>query len=130
MSERPVAAVGGLVVMITWTLVVKYLAPLLWGLSAGVPAPVMWDFWPLAHGALATLLWRRHRWAWSAAVAIATLEILIVAWKLGRFALHPQLEFWRLLWATNKIYVLVYFLALLAWLFFGAGRRLRWAAER
>lgn len=61
------AATAGLVVMITWTMVIKYLAP-------------------LVHTAL--------------------------------------------LWATNKLFVLAYFVLLLGWLLAGAGRRLRWETGR
>ena len=61
-GERPgwvVATVFAIVVMVVWTLVVKYLVPAAWfwseRLAGREPAaiPVMWDFWPLLHVALA-----------------------------------------------------------------------------
>lgn len=115
-------AVFGLVVMATWTLVIKYLAPALYFVSeraAGRPlerVPVMWDFWWVAHLALAWLLWRRHPLARNAGLGVAATEVVIVAVKLALFFGHPDLSFWRLLWFTNKLYVLAYFLFLLAFL--------------
>jgi hypothetical protein len=115
-AERPAwvtASVFGLVVMVTWTVVIKYLAPLLAG------APIMWDFWWMAHLVLAWLLWHRHPLARKAGLAIAAAEILIVTVKFVDFGRHPDLSFWRLLWFTNKVYVLLFFVwflfALLKW---------------
>jgi hypothetical protein len=122
-GERPrwlVVAVFGLVVMMTWTVVVKYVVPLAWFAAeraagrAPAAVPVMWDFWPLAHLALAVLLWRRHRHAWLAGVAISAVEAAIVVVKLGAWLLAPARDLWSLLWASNKLFVLVYFLWLLA----------------
>jgi hypothetical protein len=112
-------AVFGLVVMATWTLVIKYLAPVLYFVSeraagrAPDRVPVMWDFWWLAHLALAWLLWHRHLWARPAGLAVSAAEIVIVVVKLFAYARRPDLSFWRLLWFTNKVYVLAYFVALL-----------------
>ena len=109
-------SVLGLVVMATWTVVIKYLAPLLWAVSeraAGRPeagAPVMYDFWWMAHLLLAWLLWRGHPMARPAGLVIAPLEIVIVAVKLALYLRQPEQTFWRLLWFTNKIYVLGFFL--------------------
>ena len=108
-------AVFGLVVMVAWTLVIKYLAPILYFISlsnAGRPperVPVMWDFWWVAHLLLAWLLWHRHARAWAAGISIAALEIAIVVVKFIAYLRHPDLSFWRLLWFTNKAYVLVFF---------------------
>jgi hypothetical protein len=115
-----VAAVCGLVVMVTWTLVVKYLAPLAWFVAeraagrAPEAVPVMWDFWPLAHLALAALLWRRHPWALRVGIAVGAAEWLIVVLKLAVYLAEPARDFWSLLWASNKLYVLAYFTWLLA----------------
>ena len=112
-------AVLGLVVMATWTLVIKYLAPILYVVSERAAgrspggAPVMWDFWWVAHLALAWLLWRRHPWARAAAMAIAASEIAVVAVKFIAYLRRPDLSFWRLLWFTNKVYVLAFFIALM-----------------
>jgi len=125
------ACVLGLVVMATWTLVIKFVAPLAWFVAeraAGRPIagpPILWDFWWVAHLALAHLLWVRHRWAWGAGVAVAGIEIGTVAVKLALWFSHPDLSFWRLLWLTNKLYVLAFFLLLLALLWKGELRGLR-----
>lgn len=112
------ASVFGLTVMAVWTLVIKFLAPLLWAVAeraAGreAAAPVMWDFWWVAHLALALLLWRRHRQAWVFGVVVAAVEIAIVAIKFFVYLKAPDLSFWRLLWFTNKVYVLGFFLVFL-----------------
>src|SRR5262249_34327828 len=123
-EERPgdrfvFGSVLGLVVMVTWTLVIKYVAPLLYVLSESLarhppPAiPVMWDFWWVAHLFLAWLLWHRHPRAWQAGVLIAVLEIGIVLIKFAAYLRHPDLSFWRLLWFTNKVYVLAFFVVFL-----------------
>jgi hypothetical protein len=121
------ATVAGLLVMIVWTMVIKYVAPIHWLWAerlAGRPAaaPVMWDFWPLAHALLAALLWTRHRWAFAAGVAIAATEAAVVAVKLAAYAGAPDLSFWKLLWLSNKIYVLAFFACLL-YVMLGPGRR-------
>ena len=121
-GERPAwatLAVFGLVVMAAWTLVIKYLTPWLWAVSEhaagheGAAAPVMWDFWWVAHLCLAWLLWQRHPLAWTAGIGIAVVEILIVAAKFAFYLAAPDLTFWRLLWVTNKIYVLGFFVVFL-----------------
>jgi len=133
-ATRPAAvtaAVAGLVVMIAWTLAVKYLVPWCWALAerlAGnpaAPAPVMWDLWPLAHAAVALALWRAARWGWGLALAVALAEIAVVAGKFALFLRAPDWTFWRLLWFTNKVYVLGFFVVLAAWLLGSGGRRWR-----
>ncbi len=112
-------AVLGLVVMATWTLVIKYLAPILYFASerAAGRAPagvaVMWDFWWAAHLALAWMLWRPHPRARAAGLALSSIEIVIVTIKFVAYLHRPDLSFWRLLWFTNKVYVLLFFVVLL-----------------
>jgi hypothetical protein len=126
-SRALVGSVFGLVAMVAWTLAVKYLAPWCWFLAeraAGrTPAavPVMWDFWPLLHAGLAVALWRRWSYAWRFALAVALGEVAVVTVKFALFLRAPEWSFWQLLWFTNKIYVLAFFLWLGAWLL-GAGR--------
>jgi hypothetical protein len=119
------ASVLGLVVMATWTLVIKFLAPVLYLVAeraAGrVPgeAPVMWDFWWVAHLLLAWLLWRRQPRARLFGIAVAGCETAIVAVKLALYLDRPDLSLWGLLWLTNKIYVLLFFVTFLALLLTG-----------
>ena len=121
-STRPAwvtASVFGLVVMATWTLAIKYVAPILWAAaerSAGrdAVAPIMWDFWWVAHLALAWLFWTGHRFARMTGYVVAIVEIAIVAVKFVLFLRAPDWSFWKLLWFTNKIYVLGFFVVFLA----------------
>jgi hypothetical protein len=59
----------------------------------------------------------------------------VVIAKFARFLAAPDWSFWKLLWFSNKVYVLAYFLALLAVLLgpgrsaFDAVRRPRWATS-
>ena len=115
--------VFGLLVMTTWTLVIKFLAPLLWAYAehrvgnTEAPVPIMWDFWWVAHLALAHLLWFRHRYAWGFALIVTVAEILVVVVKFVAYFQDPDLTFWRLLWFTNKVYVLFFFVVMLVLLF-------------
>lgn len=134
-----VATVLALVVMISWTLVVKYLVPLLFGLSLALAgeapggfggggsaalagAGVMWDLWPLTHVVLAVLLWQRQRFAWIYGVILALAESAVVLTKFYFYLRAPEWTFWKLLWFTNKVYVLLFFLCLL-YVLLGPGRR-------
>ena len=130
-SPRPAwltATVFGLVVMIVWTVTVKFLVPLTWWgaelLAGRTPeaVPVMWDLWPLAHALLAVALWRRQRFAWELGVAVSAAEAAVVLVKFAIFLRAPDYSVWKLLWFTNKIYVLAFFLCLLTVLL-GPGRR-------
>jgi hypothetical protein len=112
-------SVFGLVVMATWSVVIKFLAPVLYVVAeraagrAVEGVPIMWDFWWVAHLALAWLLWSRHPFSWVASAAVAAVEIVIVAVKLVGYARAPDMSFWHLLWFTNKIYVLAFFVTFL-----------------
>lgn len=128
-SSRPLfvtASVLGLVVMATWSLVIKYLAPVLWAVAeseAGrdvAAVPVMWDFWWVAHLWLAWLLWRGHRLVFAAGLVIAVVEIVIVVVKFFFFLQAPEWTFWKLLWFTNKMYVLAFFVVFLIGMFRGS----------
>jgi hypothetical protein len=137
-APRPrwiVATVFALAVMISWTLVVKYLVPGLFALalalagedaarlpSALAGAGVMWDFWPLTHLALAVGLWRRTGWIRSYGVTLAFAESAVVVTKFVLFLRAPEWTFWKLLWFSNKVYVLIFFLCLL-YVLLGPGRR-------
>jgi hypothetical protein len=112
----------GLVVMVTWTLTVKFLAPVLFYLAerqAGRPLagpPVLWDFWWVAHLGLAWLLWHRFPLALLVGRGIAAAEVLIALGQLVLWLRQPDQSFWGLLWLTNKLYVLSFFLFLIVYL--------------
>lgn len=115
--------------MATWTVVIKFLAPVLYAVAErasgndAATAPVLWDFWWVAHLALAHLFWHRHRAARWVGLAVAWTEVVIVAVKFYRFLQDPDWTFWRLLWFTNKVYVLAFFLVLGFWLLTDRFRR-------
>ncbi len=127
-------SVIGLVVMVTWTLVIKYLVPVLYFAAESAAgrrpegAPVMWDFWWVVHIALALLLWRRHPWGWITGVTVCSVEIAIVLVKFILYAGAPDFSLWGLLWLTNKIYVLSFFMVLLI-LLNRQGVRMGWGAR-
>jgi hypothetical protein len=130
-----VATVVAIVVMMTWTVVVKYLVPLVWFWSERFAGrepegvPVAWDAWPLAHALLAVGLWRRARWIFGYALAVAAIESAIVVAKLALYLRAPRLDLFGLLWLTNKLYVVALFLCLL-YVLLGPGRKaLRAAGE-
>ncbi len=111
--------VFSLVVMATWTIVIKFVTPLLYSTSSSTfegsaELPIMWDFWWVAHLYLAWALWNYRRDAWVAAALISLIEVIIVITKFFFFALEPEDSVWRLLWFTNKVYVLVIFMLLTA----------------
>ena len=82
----------------------------------------MWDLWPLTHVVLAILLWQRQRFAWIYGVTLALAESAVVLTKFSFYLRAPEWTFWKLLWFTNKIYVLLFFLCLL-YVLLGPGRR-------
>ncbi len=82
----------------------------------------MWDLWPFTHVVLALLLWQRHRLAWIYGVTLSLAESAVVLTKFFFFLRAPEWTFWKLLWFTNKVYVLLFFLCLL-YVLLGPGRR-------
>lgn len=112
----------GLVVMVTWTLIVKFLAPVLFYVAerqAGRPIagpPVLWDFWWVAHLGLAWLLWNRLPLALIAGRGLAAAEVLIALGRLAFYLRAPDLSFWGLLWLTNELYILGFFVFLVIYL--------------
>ena len=83
----------------------------------------MWDFWWVAHLWLARMFWHRHCWAWMSGFLVAGVEVVIVTVKFVGFFQDPDLGFWRMLWFTNKVYVLLFFVVLLVLLFVPAFQR-------
>ena len=124
-----VFSVLGLVVLATWTVVIKFLVPVLWATAAwfegspGVRAPIMWDFWWVMHLGLAWMIGTRSRWTVPSGLTIAAAEVAIVVVKLALFLRAPEFSFWRLLWLTNKLFVLALFVVILVLLVFPGYRR-------
>lgn len=105
-------AVIGLTVMITWTIVIKYLLPLLDRIARPEAAdhlPYLWDAWPVAHAVMAWALVARPRAAWLIAFVVSAAEVGVVVTKFALFLSNPEWDLSRLLWFTNKCYVLAFF---------------------
>ena len=115
------ACVFGLVVMATWTLVVKFLAPVLYSMSEEATllnesASIMWDFWWVAHFALAYSITHWNKWTYAFASTVSVVEIIIIVIKFYLFFSAPEWTMWRCNWMINKIFVLCCFVLMLAYL--------------
>ena len=102
----------------TWTIVIKYVDPLLWAEAERIAgrataAPILWDFWPLAHVSLAAWLFAPRRGAWMFALIVSAAEIAVVSIRLAAFLGDPIWSFQQLSWLFNKIFVFATFLAIL-----------------
>lgn len=106
-----------LFVLAGWTLVIKYIFPMAYALSEGVPllTYVMWDFWWVAHIWLGWALIRRPRYTLVLAVVVSVVEIIIVVTKFALFLAEPQWDIWRTNWFINKCFVLACFILLLGY---------------
>jgi len=116
-----------LVAAAAWTVTIKFILPVAAALRAGEPAGthVMWDFWWVAHLALAWSLTRPAAATWQFAAVVAWAEIAIITAKFARFLAAPAWTFWTANWFVNKCAVLTLFLAMAWWLHRGDGRALR-----
>ena len=117
-----------LFVLAAWTVVIKYLFPVGYALAHGlVPATYVYlDFWPVAHVWLGWALLARPRYTYALALAVALLEIGIVATKFVLFLDDPQWTIWTTNWFVNKLFVLGCFVLMLGHLL---ARRQEYAAR-
>lgn len=104
-----------LLLLIAWTLVIKYLFPMAWSLAHGLPLTqhIYWDLWPLAHGLLAWALLARPPWLRALALGMALVEIGIIVTKFALFLPDPEWSIWRTNWFINKLFVLACFVLVL-----------------
>jgi hypothetical protein len=107
-----------LFVLAAWTLLIKYLFPVVWSVAYGEPllAHVMWDFWWVAHLWLGWALLRRPSYFEVLAWLVAVAEIVIVVTKFALFLPDPQWTIWRTNWFINKVFVLAAFVLMAGWL--------------
>lgn len=100
-----------LFVLAAWTLTIKFAFPIAWALSEGAPLLryVWWDFWWVAHIWLALTLLARPAYTLRLALAIATVEIIIVVSKFTIFLQAPNWDIWTTNWFINKLFVLATF---------------------
>lgn len=107
-----------LVVLATWTVIIKFLLPFAFALAEDVPlfTHVMWDFWWVAHLYLAWALVRRPPYLFVLGMGIAVVEIAIVAIKFVLFLSASDWTIWTMNWFVNKIFVIGGFSLMLPWL--------------
>lgn len=104
-----------LIVLALWTLTIKFAFPLAYDAYYGVPigTHIYWDFWWVAHLALAWALLTQARYHRMAGIAIAMVEIAIIVVKFALFLASPEWSIWQTNWFINKLFVLACFIALL-----------------
>ncbi len=104
-----------LFVLAAWTLVIKWILPVVWALNEGVSHDtyIYWDFWWVVHIALALALLYGYRHLFIAVIAVSVLEILIVTTKFILFLPDPEWTIWTMNWFVNKLFVLAVFIMLL-----------------
>ena len=118
-----------LILLAAWTVTIKYLFPVGFALSEGVPITtyVFWDLWWVIHLWLAWWLLHWNRYTYALAITVSVVEIAIVVTKLGLFLGEPDWTIWRTNWFINKLFVLLCFSLMLA--YFGRNRQLRLAGQ-
>jgi len=109
-----------LVLLGMWTLVIKFLFPVVYDRIYGyaIGTHIMWDFWWVAHFFLA---WSLTHWSaitYRLAVIISVAEIAIIVVKFYAFigmagVSEAEWTIWRTNWFVNKVFVLTCFIALL-----------------
>ncbi len=104
-----------LILLACWTLVIKFLFPLIYDARYGEPTGthIYWDFWWVAHLILAWALLTGHRYRVLAGIVISVIEIVIITVKFAWFLSAPEWTIWQTNWFINKIFVLCCFIALL-----------------
>lgn len=105
-----------LFVLVAWTLFIKYLFPMAFALTSGLPwnTHVYWDLWPVAHLWLGWALLRRSGYLRALAIGMSVVEILIIVSKFALFLAQPEWDIWRSNWFVNKVFVLGCFVLILA----------------
>jgi hypothetical protein len=100
-----------LIVLAAWTVTIKFVFPIGYALAYGLPIAthIYWDFWWVVHLWLAWALLRWQPYTWLLAVAVSSVEILIVVTKLALFLAAPEWTIWTTNWFINKLFVLAVF---------------------
>ncbi len=104
-----------LILLAAWTLVIKFVFPLLFDAAYGHTAGthVYWDFWWVIHLWLAYALYVRPMYLWWLAVVVSVVEIGIIGFKFVLFFQQPDWTLWQTNWFINKVFVLSCFIVLL-----------------
>jgi len=119
-----------LCMLATWTLVIKFLNPILmtWAeverTGEGSGPYILWDFWWVPHLLLALWLWKRLTMVWEFGMVVSVVEILIILKKFyvflqaplaPRYGAPPVFDtFLAFHWFLNKVMVLFFFILLLS----------------
>lgn len=117
-SRAYVAIAHWLLLLALWTLLIKFVFPLVYDQTYGYATGthIMWDFWWVAHLALA---WSLTHWSaitYRFALVVSVVEIVIIVVKFYLFlpaAAESDWTIWRTSWFVNKVFVLACFVALL-----------------
>ena len=107
-----------LVLLAAWTLVIKFIFPLLydWSYAEPLGAHIYWDFWWVVHLWLAWQLLHGKRHTRQIALLICVLEISIILIKFSWFFAAPEWSIWKTNWLINKVFVLACFSVVFVWL--------------
>jgi hypothetical protein len=113
-----------LIVLAAWTVTIKFLFPIAYALSEGVPIStyIYWDFWWMVHLWLAWALLRWQPYTYALALGVSAVEILIVVTKLALFLSDPTWTIWTTNWFVNKLFVLACFGLMLPYFAINGGR--------
>ncbi len=105
-----------LFLLAAWTLVIKWILPVVWALDEGVSIStyIWWDFWWVAHIWLGVALIYGTRFLMSFLIIVSVLEIGIVVTKFALFLPDPEWTIWTMNWFVNKVFVLAVFVMLLS----------------
>jgi hypothetical protein len=100
-----------LIVLAAWTVTIKFLFPIAYALSEGVPLAtyIYWDFWWAVHLWLAWALLRWQPYTYALALGVSAVEIAIIVTKFALFLAAPEWTIWTTNWFINKLFVLACF---------------------
>lgn len=95
-----------------WTLVIKFVFPLVFDYSYGhrPGTHIMWDFWWVVHLWLAYVLLNWQSYTYKLAIAVSVAEIAIIVVKFWFFLSAPEWNPWQTGWFINKLFVLSCFI--------------------
>ena len=104
------------VILVAWTLFIKYLFPIGFALATneGWATYIYWDLWPVAHLWLAWALLARPWYTRMLAIGMSVVEILIITTLFIWFLAEPEWSIWRTNWFVNKVFVLAAFVLVLS----------------
>lgn len=103
------------VILVAWTLFIKYLFPIGFALASneGWTTYIYWDLWPAAHLWLAWALLARPWYTRMLAIGMSVVEIAIITTLFIWFLAEPEWSIWRTNWFVNKMFVLAAFVLVL-----------------